>query len=127
MTFKLQTIHLFLALLIILFISNLGVSVQEYFENKGTAAAQQLGIPRSDIPQGSEDMYILKSEIVPPICPKCPDVTVCPKQQKCRPCPPCGRCPAPPFTCKKVPNYQARGGGDYLPRPVLNDFSQFGM
>lgn len=124
--FKLQTIHLFLALLIILFISNLGVSVQEYFENKEASSAQPLGIPQSDIPPGNADMYILKSEIVPPVCPKCPDVMACPKQQKCRPCPPCGRCPAPAFTCKKVPNYQARGG-DYLPRPVLNDFSQFGM
>ena len=140
MSFKLKTVHIFLALLVILFVSNLGVSVKEYFENKAEEhsptsynesstnqpSTASSGISRSDIPQDNEDLYILKSEIVPPVCPKCPDVVACPKQQKCQPCPPCGRCPEPAFTCKKVPNYQARGG-DYLPRPVLNDFSQFGM
>jgi len=30
------------------------------------------GIPASAIPPGHEDMYILKSEIVPPVCPRCP-------------------------------------------------------
>lgn len=86
------------------------------------------GIPRSLIPPGDEDLYILKSEIVPPVCPKCPDVTVCPKgdNAKCPPCPPCARCPEPSFECKKVPNYN-RKDDTYLPRPVLSDFSQFGM
>ena len=45
------------------------------------------GIPRSMIPPGQEDLYILKSEVVPPVCPaptviKVPsenfDVTKCP-------------------------------------------------
>ena len=46
------------------------------------------------------------------------------------PCPPCGRCPEPSFDCKKVPNYSSTksgSGSDYLPTPVLSDFSQFGM
>lgn len=30
------------------------------------------GIPKSMIPQGQEDLYILKSEVVPPVCPACP-------------------------------------------------------
>jgi len=47
----------------------------------------------------------------------------CPEPQ---PCPPCGRCPEPSFDCKKVPNY-ASTNSEYLPVPVLNDFSQFGM
>jgi hypothetical protein len=47
----------------------------------------------------------------------------CPSPQ---PCPPCGRCPEPSFDCKKVPNY-ASTNSEYLPVPVLNDFSQFGM
>jgi hypothetical protein len=47
----------------------------------------------------------------------------CPDQQ---PCPPCGRCPEPSFDCKKVPNY-ASTNSEFLPVPVLNDFSQFGM
>jgi hypothetical protein len=42
------------------------------------------------------------------------------------PCPPCGRCPEPSFDCKKVPNYSSTNS-EYLPMPVLNDFSQFGM
>ena len=85
-----------------------------------------LGIPRSQIPAGDEDLYILKSEIVAPVCPACPTAAVCPRQKPCPPCPPCARCPEPAFECKKVPNY--RNNSDmYLPRPVLADFSQFGM
>jgi len=88
------------------------------------------GITRSQIPDGDEDLYILKSEVVPPVCPKCPDPIL-----KCAggkdlndipPCPPCARCPEPAFDCKKVPNYKA-GSSSYLPQPVLNDFSTFGM
>lgn len=86
------------------------------------------GIPASHIPTGEEDLYILKSEVVPPVCPACP--SSCPKAgaaaEKCPPCPPCERCPEPAFECKKVPNYNS-ANTDYLPKPVLNDFSQFGM
>jgi len=88
---------------------------------------QPTGIPKSQIPHGNEHLYILKSQIVPPVCPRCPDVQVCPKsEKKCPACPPCGRCPEPAFECKKVPNYN-RKEGDYLPRPVLANFSQFGI
>ena len=51
------------------------------------------GVPRSRIPAGQEDLYILKSEIVPPICPACPNVN-CGNNasnsdaKKCQPCPP---------------------------------------
>ena len=85
------------------------------------------GIPASQIPAGQEDLYILKSEIVPPVCPACPTSAACPRQEKCPPCPACARCPEPAFECKKVPNYNAAAGNDYLPTPVLNDFSSFGM
>ena len=84
------------------------------------------GVPASSIPPGDEDLYILKSEIVPPVCPACPSSESCPRQRPCQPCPPCARCPEPAFECKKVPNYRA-GNSDYLPKPVLNDFGQFGM
>jgi hypothetical protein len=50
-------------------------------------------------------------------CPSCPTP---------QPCPPCGRCPEPSFDCKKVPNYSSTNS-EYLPMPVLSDFSQFGM
>ena len=88
------------------------------------------GIPRSQIPPGDEDLYILKSQVVPPVCPKCPDPIVqCPDNfdaNKCPPCPPCARCPEPAFDCKKVPNYNAFNQ-NYMPVPVLADFSGFGM
>lgn len=85
------------------------------------------GIPRSEIPPGDEDLYILKSQVVPPVCPACPPVIACPKEKECPPCRPCGRCPEPSFECKKVPNYNVGMKNEYLPRPVLADFSQFGM
>ena len=92
----------------------------------GDKYGDPLGIPRSQIPSGDEDLYILKSEVVPPVCPACPSSAVCPRQEPPPPCPPCARCPEPAFECKKVPNY--RNNDDmYLPRPVLADFSQFGM
>ena len=84
------------------------------------------GIHYSDIPPGQQDLYILKSQVVPPVCPVCPSSSVCPRQTPCQPCPPCARCPEPAFDCKKVPNY-ASSNDNYLPRPVMNDFSQFGM
>lgn len=84
------------------------------------------GVRRQDIAPGDEDLYILKSEIVPPVCPACPQSAACPRQKPCPPCPPCARCPEPAFECKKVPNYRL-AQNPYLPRPVLNDFSQFGM
>ena len=87
------------------------------------------GIPRTMIPPGQEDLYILKSQVVPPVCPACTACTAAstiPRQEPCAPCPAPQRCPEPSFTCKKVPNYNAIGN-DELPIPVLNDFSTFGM
>ena len=104
------------------------------------------GIPASQIPRGQEDLYVLKSQIVPPVCPTCPS---CPAfspatssssksmtttsmmpaptpKETCPPCPSCARCPEPSFECKKVPNYNAMNN-EFLPIPVLNDFSSFGM
>ena len=73
-------------------------------------------------PNNNNDLYILKSQIVPPVCPVCP--TVSSSTDKCQPCPPCARCPEPSFECKKVPNYQSNNVS-YLPRPLLNNFSTF--
>jgi len=90
------------------------------------------GIPGSQIPPGQDDLYILKSEIVPPVCPACPamkcdaDGSNGGSEKKCPPCPPCARCPEPAFECKKVPNYNSNNESAF-PRPVLNSFSQFGM
>lgn len=82
------------------------------------------GIKKKDIPSGHEDLYILKSQVVPPVCPVCPSSSACPRETPCPACPPCGRCPEPAFECKKVPNYNSVNT-NYLPRPVMADFSQF--
>jgi hypothetical protein len=89
------------------------------------------GIPGSQIPPGKEDLYILKSEVVPPVCPVCPAVSssrqdIRDRQEPYPACPPCGRCPEPSFECKKVPNYNAIND-NFLPQPILSDFSSFGM
>jgi hypothetical protein len=87
------------------------------------------------IPPGQEDLYILKTEVVPPVCPACPACsaglgtgtgTGTGGKESCAPCPACARCPEPSFECKKVPNYNAINN-EYMPMPVLNDFSTFGM
>lgn len=44
---------------------------------------------------------------------------------QCPPCPACDRCPEPAFTCEKVINYKTPSSKQYLPIPVLNDFSNF--
>lgn len=86
------------------------------------------GIYGWQIPKGEEDKYILKSQVVPPVCPKCPDVQCNTSfdDSKCPPCPACERCPEPSFSCEKVPNYSAFNSKT-MPLPVLSDFSNFGM
>ena len=83
------------------------------------------GIPRNKIPEGQEHLYILKSQVVPPVCPMCPSAAICATKGKPPPpCPACARCPEPSITCKAVPNYSAIAN-EYLPTPVLADFSKF--
>ena len=84
------------------------------------------GIPLDKIPPGEEDLYILKSEIVPPVCPACPAPLpgIQNKTDSCAPCPPCGRCPEPSFECKKVPNYSSSNND--IPDAILTPYSTFG-
>jgi len=94
--------------------------LEKKLEREERRAAADAGIDMSK--------YILKSEIVPPVCPKCPDSRTCPREKACNPCPPCARCPDPAFECKKVPNYSAinvANAGNILPMPRLNSFAQF--
>lgn len=123
---------LFLILLLVLIKDIFNINLLPNIENMNNMNLNN-GIKKSDIPKGEEDLYILKSKIVPPVCPACPP---CPKNcdttKKCTPCPPCGRCPEPSFDCIKVPNYSSSnlagaGGSISVPRPVLSNFSQFGM
>ena len=90
-------------------------------------ANPNFGIPRHQIPRGDEDLYILRSQIVPPVCPACPTLNCGDCKTEAPPCPPCARCPEPSFECKKVPNFSAAKANDMLPIPWLNDFSQFGQ
>jgi len=129
---KRTPLHLFLILFGILLLYCVSTNITEGLTDKSgktkskTKDGLAQGVPSGQIPEGNENMYILKSEIVPPVCPACPITTSCPRQKPCRPCPPCARCPEPAFECKKVPNYKTNDDR-YLPRPVLSDFSQFGM
>lgn len=95
-----------------------------------SASSELLG---NDSGSNNRSDYILRTKIVPPVCPACPPVQACPSNKKCPPCPapepvppcpPCARCPEPAFDCKKVPNYNSTNT-DFLPRPLLNDFSKF--
>jgi hypothetical protein len=134
---RFHKLHLFIILLLsLVFCGCLGSFMREGMSSKqdiivvekdnSATSALPAGVPGSQIPPGQEDMYILKSEIVPPVCPMCPQAAACPRQEKCPPCPACARCPEPAFECKKVPNY-ASSNDNYLPRPIMADFSQFGM
>lgn len=82
-------------------------------------------ISNEHTPPDDEDLYVLKSQIVPPVCPKCPDViNKCSDvEKKCPPCPPCARCPEPSFECKKVPVYSSSNTN--LPTPLLSSYGTF--
>ena len=139
---RFHKLHLFIILLLsLVFCGCLGSFMREGMSSRqptttGTdnsatstssaSSALPAGVPASQIPPGQEDLYILKSEVVPPVCPACPTSAACPREEKCPPCPACARCPEPSFECKKVPNYNAINN-QYLPVPVVNDFSTFGM
>ena len=124
-------------------VKDLGDDVKGVLDPTSTAAGGTLGALASgeygnngfnvieeempaDVTRHPRNRFILRSRIIPPVCPKCPDAAVCPRQQPCPPCPPCARCPEPAFTCEMVPNYNSQNDM-YMPRPVLADFSQFGM
>ena len=111
--------------------------VSKYAPYSSGSGSGKQGIPASQILPGQEDLYMLKSEMVPPVCPACPAMKCNASsgsgggggsggEHKCPPCPPCARCPEPAFECKKVPNYSS-SNDNVLPRPVLADFSQFGL
>ena len=111
--------------------SELNIEVEETNEETVEVNRNALsdGLTRDQIPAGQEDRYILKSEIVPPVCPACPPINSCPMREPPPPCPPCARCPKPEFECKKIPIYSSSNKS--LPKrmpdpmPVLNDFSKF--
>lgn len=133
--------------------SNYNPSVPSVAASKDNYNHVKDGIPSSQIPKGSEDLYILKSQIVPQVCPagassssslSSPSSSVSGSPSlgsggfggssnfpsstpaKCPPCPACERCDEPSYDCKLVPNYNAFNSKK-MPVPVLSDFSTFGM
>jgi len=133
---KLRSIHLFGILLTVLILSSFfGTTIESMTEGpvdpdpNPNPNPNNQGIPYNDIPKGSEDLYILKSQIVTPTCPigvgsGGPTMKSNSENKTCPSCPPCGRCPESAFECKKVPNYKSKND-KYLPTPLLNDFSRF--
>lgn len=106
--------------------ANMPTSMPANMPTNSQLTALPSGIPQSQITPGNEDLYILKTEVVPPVCPVCPSLSFNSSKKSCPPCPACARCPQPSFECKKVPNYNAINNSEQ-PVPVLNDFSSFGM
>ena len=105
--------------------SNYSTAIPPNLYNQPLPGSTPAGIPHSKIPKGQEHLYILKSQVVPPVCPACPSAAICEAKGKPPPpCPACARCPEPSITCKAVPNYSAIAN-EYLPTPVLADFSKF--
>ena len=78
------------------------------FDNNGNLLAQNSVASASDKSNTVVNKKNLTSEDIPP----------CPAPQ---------RCPEPNFDCKKVPKYEQGPENAFLPRPVLTDFSTFGM
>ena len=83
-------------------------SIKGLFDNKLTPNETNISEYKSQIETLKEELKKLKST-----------------DGNCPPCPACERCPEPSFDCKKVPNYRSTSVGDYLPMPILNDFSRF--
>ena len=125
--------------------SNYQEAYTQSLTNADYSSSLPKGIPKNMIPPGNEDLYILKSEVVPPVCPACPPpILKCNDDKPPPPCPPCARCPEPRFDCKKVPNYGSGnlganyfgGGGqfgsmpstsgNFLPHPSVSNYSTFG-
>lgn len=117
---------------------NLGYSVKEGLESQGSYTKnddedkndEYKNDDKNEKPDDEDsDKYILKSQIVPPVCPKCPDVTVCPNNNNNNNN---GFVPQPFANKDYLSGYNvAPGSGsgpltsEYEPRPMLTDFSQF--
>ena len=147
---KLKKLHLFIIIIGALLLGSLGFTIKEGLEtmresyddkednnkynDRYTNKSRYMSTSGSDMDDSVDDDddmgnmnndYILKSAVVPPVCPKCPQRTSCPRQKPCPSCPRPKRCPEPAFDCKKVPNYSSANTNSNLPLPMLNSFNQF--
>ena len=105
--------------------SNSNTSVRDMFkfDNDGNLLSQNIGSKSSDtnanIGGNNTNSINKNSSLINQ------DTNL--SQGKCPPCPGPQRCPESNFECKKVPNYEQGIDNAFLPRPVLADFSTFGM
>jgi len=109
-------------------VNKLNNSIMNFYDNNNDGVKKNTNMDSYPY-EGQDELYILKSQIIPPICPVCPTGIPCKNKikKKCQPCPPCAKCPEPSFDCKKVPNYSSTRNM-YLPRAILTDeFTQYGM
>ena len=87
------------------------------------------GAPSGPV-QKTNDMFLLNSQNnqtnASPV-PACGTAGSSCRPAPVPPCPPCERCPESKFECKKVPRYNSAANNQYLPKPVLASFTQFGM
>ena len=128
---KLTYIHLALIVIGVLMLVNLGYSVKEVMKSQGKKDNYKNDEYKNEETDDEDsDKYILKSQIVPPVCPKCPDVTVCPNNNNNNNS--TGFVPQPFANKDYLYGYNvAPGSGsgpltsEYEPRPMLTDFSQF--
>lgn len=84
-----------------------------------------VSIPKKLIPKGSEHLYVPKSQVLTPQCPKCPDVKRCDVEGECPPCPKMKPCPDEQFECKLKPKWSEPNISTHFPRPMLNSFESF--
>jgi len=121
---KLKKLHLFIIIIGALLLGSLGFTVKEGLETM-RERYEDTEMEDAEMGEGMDNDYVLKSAIVPPVCPKCPQRTACPRQKACPACPRPKRCPEASFDCKKVPNYASANTNSNLPLPMLNSFNQF--
>jgi hypothetical protein len=101
------------------------------------ASALPPGIPKAMIPFGQNDLYILKTQIVPPVCPMCPNCYRPNKKNKktsskskgksgSSECPACETCNQSNF--QYMPDFnagQTESSSKTDPMPYLNTFASF--
>ena len=119
-------------------IEEAGVAIQKYQDmntspnmNTNTSGLYDSSLPpgvsKRMIPHGEDDKYILKSQIVPPVCPACPTITGCPSNKNTSPDSNSGSSSGSSSGTGSGPTPQSGSGYDYQPIPVLSDFSMFGQ
>ena len=70
---------------------------------------------KSQIPIGKEHLYIKKTNVILPVCPKCPSIRKCDTTTECPQCPEPEQCPNNPIECKMMPKWEDPTIKKYLP------------